>query len=150
MRQRCEPVTGEGVRAQEEFAVRVAIGAAPSRIVRQLLTESILLAFAGGALGFLLARWGTDALLKLSGNKDLEASPDLRVFLFTAVVCLLTGVLFGLIPALRSRSAAVALTLKSGSQNGSSANAGWNWKIAGDRPGSGVTAGAVCCRTTDT
>jgi len=112
---------------RKEFAVRVAIGAAPGRIVRQLLTESILLAFAGGALGFLLARWGTDALLKLSGNKDLEASPDLRVFIFTAAVCLLTGLLFGLIPALRSRRVAAALTLKSGSQNGSSANAGWNW-----------------------
>ena len=112
---------------RKEFAVRVAIGAAPGRIVRQLLTESILLAFAGGALGFLLARWGTAALLKLSRNQDLEASPDLRVFLFTAAVCLLTGVLFGLIPALRSRRVAVALTLKSGSQNGSSANAGWNW-----------------------
>jgi predicted permease len=112
---------------RKEFAVRVAIGAAPGRIVRQLLTESILLAFAGGALGFLLARWGTDALLKLSGNRDLEASPDLRVFIFTAAVCLLTGLLFGLIPALRSRRVAAALTLKSGSQNGSSANAGWNW-----------------------
>ncbi|HEY4677323.1 MAG TPA: ABC transporter permease [Candidatus Angelobacter sp.] len=112
---------------RKEFAVRVAIGAAPGRIVRQLLTESILLAFSGGALGLLLARWGTNALLKLSRNNDLEASPDLRVFLFTAAVCLLTGVLFGLIPALRSRRVAVALTLKSGSQNGSSANAGWNW-----------------------
>lgn len=112
---------------RKEFAVRVAIGAASGRIVRQLLTESILLAFAGGALGLLLARWGTNALLKLSGNNDLEASPDLRVFLFTAAVCVLTGILFGLIPALRSRRVAVALTLKSGSQNGSSANAGWNW-----------------------
>jgi predicted permease len=112
---------------RKEFAVRVAIGAAPGRIVRQLLTESILLAFAGGIVGLLLALWGTDALLKLSGNNDLEASPDLRVFLFTAAVCLLTGVLFGLIPALRSRSVAVALTLKSGSQNGQSANPGWNW-----------------------
>ena len=112
---------------RKEFAVRVAIGAASGRIVRQLLTESILLAFAGGALGLLLARWGTNALLKLSGNNDLEASPDLRVFLFTATVCVLTGVLFGLIPALRSRRVAVALTLKSGSQNGPSAHAGWNW-----------------------
>jgi predicted permease len=112
---------------RKEFAVRVAIGAAPGRIVRQLLTESILLAFAGGALGLLLARWGTHALLKLSGNNDLEASPDLRVFLFTAAVCVLTGILFGLIPALRSRRVAVALTLKSGSQNGPSAHAGWNW-----------------------
>jgi predicted permease len=112
---------------QKEFAIRVAIGAEPGRVVRQLLTESIFLAFAGGTLGLLLAQWGTGALLKLSGNKDLEASPDLRVFLFTAAVCLLTGILFGLIPALRSRGVAVALTLKSGSQNGNSAHAGWNW-----------------------
>jgi predicted permease len=112
---------------QKEFAVRVAIGAAPGRIVRQLLTESIFLAFAGGVLGLLIAQWGTRALLKLSGNKDLEASPDLRVFLFTAAVCLVTGILFGLIPALRSRRVAVAPTLKSGSQNGNSAHAGWNW-----------------------
>ncbi len=112
---------------QREFAVRVAIGAAPGRIVRQLLTESIFLAFAGGALGLLIARWGTIALLKLSKNTDLEASPDLRVFLFTVAVCLLTGILFGLIPALRSRRVSVALTLKSGPQNGSSGRAGWNW-----------------------
>ncbi len=112
---------------QKEFAVRVAIGAAPGRVVRQLLTESIFLAFAGGALGLLFAQWGTSALLKLSKKQDLEASPDMRVFLFTAAVCLLTGILFGLIPALRSRKVAVALTLKSGSQNGSSADAGWNW-----------------------
>jgi predicted permease len=112
---------------QREFAVRVAIGAAPGRIVRQLLTESIFLAFAGGALGLLIARWGTIALLKLSKNTDLEASPDLRVFLFTVAVCLATGILFGLIPALRSRRVSVALTLKSGPQNGSSGSAGWNW-----------------------
>jgi predicted permease len=112
---------------QKEFAVRVAIGAAPGRVVRQLLTESIFLAFAGGALGLLLAHWGTGTLLKLSKNQDLEASPDLRVFMFTAGVCLLTGVFFGLIPALRSRRVSVALTLKSGSQNGNSAQAGWNW-----------------------
>jgi predicted permease len=112
---------------QREFAVRVAIGAAPGRIVRQLLTESIFLAFAGGALGLLIARWGTTALLKLSKKTDLEASPDLRVFLFTVAVCLLTGILFGLIPALRSRRVSVALTLKSGPQNGSSGRAGWNW-----------------------
>jgi predicted permease len=112
---------------QKEFAVRVAIGAAPGRVVRQLLTESVFLAFAGGALGLLLAHWGTRTLLQLSQNQDLEASPDLRVFVFTAGVCLLTGIFFGLIPALRSRKVSVALTLKSGSQNGNSAQAGWNW-----------------------
>jgi predicted permease len=112
---------------QKEFAVRVAIGASPGRVVRQLLTESIFLAFAGGTLGLLIAHWGTRALLKLSGNTDLEASPDLRVLLFTVAVCLLTGILFGLIPALRSRRVSVAYTLKSGSQNGNRARAGWNW-----------------------
>jgi predicted permease len=112
---------------QREFAVRAAIGASPVRVVRQLLTESLCLAFAGGALGLLIAHWATNALLKLSGNKDLEASPDLKVFLFTAGVCLLTGILFGLIPALRSRRVAVATTLKSGTQNGSGRSAGWNW-----------------------
>ncbi|HET9282575.1 MAG TPA: ABC transporter permease [Candidatus Angelobacter sp.] len=112
---------------QREFAVRLAIGAAPGRIVRQLLTESISLAFAGGVLGLLIAQWGTTALLKLSKNTDLEASPDLRVLLFTLGVCLLTGILFGLIPALRSRRVTVAATLKAGSQNGTRANAGWNW-----------------------
>ena len=66
----------------------------------------------------LIALWGTRALLKLSGNKELEASPDLRVFLFTAGICVLTGILFGLIPALRSRRMAVAPTLKTGSQSG--------------------------------
>ena len=112
---------------QREFAVRVAIGASPGRVVRQLLTESICLALAGGALGLLLAHWATAALLKLSRNTDLEASPDLRVFLFTAGVCLLTGILFGLIPAMRSRRVAVGPTLKSGTQNGRSAHGGWNW-----------------------
>ncbi|HEY2499307.1 MAG TPA: ABC transporter permease [Candidatus Angelobacter sp.] len=111
---------------QKEFAIRAAIGAAPGRVIRQLLTESVFLAFAGGTLGLLIALWGTRALLKLSGNKDLEASPDLRVFLFTAGVCVLTGILFGLIPALRSRRVAVAPTLKTGSQNGNNAHARWN------------------------
>ncbi len=112
---------------QKEIAVRMAIGAAPGRMVRQLLTESIFLAFAGGALGLLIAHWGTKALLGLSGTRELEASPDVRVFLFTATICFLTGVLFGLIPALRSRKVSVALTLKSGTQSGGSAPSKWNW-----------------------
>jgi predicted permease len=112
---------------QKEIAVRLAIGATAVRIVRQLLTESILLAFSGGVLGLLIAQWGTKSLLQLSRNTQLEASPDLRVFLFTAGVCILTGILFGLIPALRSRKVAVAPTLKSGAQGGDSTSAGWNW-----------------------
>ena len=111
-----------------EFAVRAAIGAAPGRLFRQLLTESIVLAFAGGLLGLLVAHWATRALLSLSGNDQLEASPDLRVLAFTAATCLLTGILFGVIPAWRSRRVAVAPTLKSGGQSGESApGAFWSW-----------------------
>jgi predicted permease len=112
---------------QKEIAVRMAIGAAPGRVIRQLLTESVFLAFAGGAFGLLIAHWGTAALLRLSRTGELEASPDLRVFAFTAAVCFLTGILFGLIPALRSRKVSVALTLKSGAQSGSGGRGGWNW-----------------------
>jgi predicted permease len=112
---------------QKEIAIRMAIGAAPGRMVRQLLTESIFLAFAGGALGLLVAHWGTKALLALSRTGELEASTDTRVFLFTAAVCLLTGILFGLIPALRARKVSVALTLKSGPQSGGDAPGKLNW-----------------------
>jgi predicted permease len=101
---------------QKEVAVRLAIGATRMRLLRQLLTESLLLAFAGGVLGLLVARWGTESLLKLSigqrASEGIETSPDLHVLLFTAGVCLLTGVVFGLVPALRSSRVAVAPTLK--------------------------------------
>ncbi len=117
---------------QKEVAVRLALGAARSRLVRQMLTESLLLAFAGGACGLLVAQWGTRALLTLSlgktGPDNLDAHPDLRVLAFTAGVCLLTGLLFGLIPALRAIRVPVAPTLKDTSQTalGSGAS-GWNW-----------------------
>src|SRR5258708_5445512 len=112
---------------QREMAVRLAIGASPGRVVRQLLTESLLLAFAGGVLGLLIARWGTGVLLLLSRETGLQVSPDAGVFLFTAAVCVLTGVLFGLIPALRSGRISVAPTLKSGQQNAAHARSGWSW-----------------------
>jgi predicted permease len=117
---------------QKEVAVRLAMGAARSRLVRQLLTESLLLAFAGGACGLLLAHWGTRVLLTLSlgktGPEDLDAHPDLRVLAFTAGVCLLTGLIFGLVPALRSIRVAVAPTLKDTSQAALGSRAsGWNW-----------------------
>jgi predicted permease len=101
---------------QREIAVRLAIGASPGHLVRQLLTESVLLAFAGGLVGLLVARWGTESLLKLSlsarAAEGLPVTPDVRVLVFTACVCLVTGLLFGLAPALRSAKLAVALTLK--------------------------------------
>ncbi|HET9183055.1 MAG TPA: ABC transporter permease [Candidatus Angelobacter sp.] len=101
---------------QREIAVRLAIGASPGHLVRQLLTESLLLAFAGGIAGLLVARWGTESLLKLSlsarAAEGLTVSPDWRVLAFTACVCVVTGLLFGLAPALRSAKLAVAPTLK--------------------------------------
>jgi putative ABC transport system permease protein len=88
---------------KKELAVRVALGAGRVRLVRLFLTESILLAFAGGAGGLLVALWGSDALVALSGDQlpRLTSVPfDYRVFGFLALVCLLTGILFGAAPAL--------------------------------------------------
>jgi predicted permease len=101
---------------QREIAVRLAIGAKRSRLVRQLLTESVLLAAMGGALGLLLAFWGTHLLVAFmsSGRNpvDLSVTPDPWVLGFTAAVSLLTGILFGLSPALRSTRVDLTPALK--------------------------------------
>src|SRR5512146_2365822 len=87
-----------------EFAIRSALGASHKQVVRQLLTESIVLAIIGGALGLLLAVLGTNAALHLMPRAIPRAENigiDLRVLLFTMGISLLTGVLFGLVPALK-------------------------------------------------
>ncbi len=112
---------------QKEFAVRMAIGATSGRVVRQLLTESVMLGLVGGAMGLLFARWGTTALLKISRNTDLEVSPDARVLAFTAAVSIAAALLFGLIPALRSRTVSIAPVLKAGTQGEARRSGGWNW-----------------------
>ena len=88
---------------QKEIAVRLALGAGRLRLIRQLLTESMLLAFIGGALGLLFASWGSGFLLAMVGSErnpvSLKLSLDLRVLGFTAAASLLAGVLFGLAPA---------------------------------------------------
>jgi putative ABC transport system permease protein len=85
-----------------EMAIRTALGADRSRLVRQLLIESLVLALTGGALGLLMAYWGTDLLLKLA-PRDIprldEVAIDRIAATFTLGICLLTGLLFGLAPA---------------------------------------------------
>jgi predicted permease len=105
-----------------EFAVRAALGAGKGRLLRQLLTESVVLATAGGSLGLLLAAWGTKAALKaLPGTlpRVEEIGLDARVLLFTAGVTLLAGILFGLAPARKTLLHDVYETLKEGGRGAS-------------------------------
>jgi predicted permease len=100
---------------QREFAVRVALGAQQGRVIRQLLTESVLLAFSGGALGLLLAKWGTRAglaALPQALPRASEVGIDSRVLVFTAVASLMVGVAFGMAPALKMSAENLIDTLK--------------------------------------
>jgi predicted permease len=100
-----------------EFAIRAALGASRSRVVRQLLTESILLSLGGAALGLLLAAWGTKAALAtlpVALPRAEEVGLDLHVLIFTGVVSILAGVLFGLVPALKTSRSNLQETLKEG------------------------------------
>jgi predicted permease len=105
-----------------EFAIRASLGAGQSRLVRQLLTESVLLAIAGGALGLLFAFWGTKALLsRLPVNlpRAGEIAMDARVLIFTAAVSLLAGIVFGLVPALKTSKPRLHEIMKEGGRGGS-------------------------------
>jgi putative ABC transport system permease protein len=100
---------------QKEVAIRMALGASRARIASQLLTESVLLSLAGAALGLLLASWGID-LLKAYGPTNVprlhDVSLDRYVLFFTFFVSMLTGVLFGLAPALQASKPDPGNTLK--------------------------------------
>jgi predicted permease len=91
---------------RQEIGVRVAMGAGPGRLVRQLLTESVLVALIGGALGLLLAQWGSAILVGLANTSGRTTSTlslafDWRVLAFTGGICLSAAIAFGLTPALR-------------------------------------------------
>src|SRR5262249_54961771 len=104
-----------------EIAIRLAVGAGRGRIVRQLLTESAVLALAGGALGLLLGVVAIRALLAINtahlprlGEHGSDVGVDWRVLLFTLLVSAATSVVFGLLPAFRGARADVNSTLKAG------------------------------------
>jgi len=105
---------------QREMAIRAALGAGRWRVVRQLLSESLLLAFFGGAFGLLLAMWGVDALVALSPPNLIGADKvgiSLPVLGFTLAVSLVTGIIFGLVPALEASRFNLNESLKEGGKS---------------------------------
>ena len=109
-------LVARGEARQREIAVRMAMGAGRWRLIRQLLTESLLISLAGGAAGLLVGSWTLGALVgsipESLGAQGLQAKFDYRVLLFALGISILTGLLFGLIPALRSTSADLQSTLR--------------------------------------
>jgi predicted permease len=103
---------------EREIAVRMAIGAGRWRLIRQMLTESMLMAFFGGALGILFAAWASDTLLAMVPHGaeplPLNVAPDALVLAFTFLVSLATAVLFGTLPALRATRIDLGPALKEG------------------------------------
>ena len=110
-----------------ELAVRLALGAGRRRVVRQLLTESVLLAAIGGIAGMLLGVWAVDLLVSIAPTNAPRVSEirlDFPVFAFTALLTIATGILFGLAPAIQSSRGEVTQSLKDGARGSSGASGG--------------------------
>ena len=101
-----------------EVAIRLCVGGGRSRLIRQFLTESLLLALFGAALGVVLASWGTNAIMAFFATLEapvvLDVTPSARVFAFTAAIALLTALLFGLLPAFKTTRVDLTPALKEG------------------------------------
>ncbi len=107
---------------RREIAVRIAMGAGRFRMIRQLLTETVLLATLGGVFGLLLAMWGTRAILAVAPAGLVAvggAALDARVLIFTLLISLLTGIFFGVLPALKTSRPDLQKTLKEGGRGSS-------------------------------
>jgi len=109
---------------QKEVGIRVALGASRWRVIRQLLTESVLLSLAGGVVGLLLAYWGTSALVSMLPPNQISALPflqtlkiDVGMLAFSFGLSVLTGIIFGLAPALQSSRLELSGVLKEGGRN---------------------------------
>jgi putative ABC transport system permease protein len=113
---------------QKEIAIRTALGAGRWRVIRQLLTESVLLSVVGGAIGLLIGYWGVKALVGLNADRiprANEISLDWRVLLFTFGVAILTGILFGIVPAIQTAKADLHEALKEGGRSAASTTKQW-------------------------
>jgi putative ABC transport system permease protein len=110
----------------KEIAIRSALGADRASLIRQLLTESVILAVTGGVLGLVLAQWSVKSVVALNPNlpRASEVGIDTNVMIFTLLVSVLTGLLFGLAPALQTSHAKLQETLKDGSRSGAADFAG--------------------------